>query len=216
MDTALKEDLIQYVRDLYAAEDEVLQFIREDSAAEGLPQIHINPEDGRLMQILLSTIGAQRVVEIGTLAGYSGVWIARTLPEEGRLITLEKDPEHADFARRSFERAGVADRVEIRLGSALDTLRKLVPEGPFDAVFIDANKDHYPRYLEWSIANIRPGGLIMAHNAFWSGRIIDPTQQDASQVLAIRFFNHQLADHPRLLGMIIPMGDGLAVALRLP
>lgn len=216
MESVRQEDLNRYVRDLFAQEDEALRAIRFESESEGLPQIHINPEDGRILQVLLTAVGAKRVVEIGTLAGYSGTWIARALPADGQLITLEKDPEHAEFARRSFERAGVADRVDIRVGNAHDLLKKLGAEGPFDAVFIDANKDSYPRYLEWSINHVRPGGLILAHNAFWSGRVLEPSNEGESRLLAIRFFNHQLAEHPRLMGTIIPVGDGLAVAVRLP
>lgn len=215
LDEITQDALSHYTRDLFAREDEALRAIRARSDAHGLPRIHIRPEEGLMLQFLLTAIGARRVVEIGTLAGYSGTWMARALPAGGRLITLEIDPEHAAVARESFEQAGVADRVEVRVGHALESLKALSDEGPFDAVFIDAAKRDYPAYLDWSVENIRTGGLIMAHNAFWHGRVVRPDWQDNPDVKGLRLFNRRLAEDPRLLATIIPVGDGIAVAVRL-
>jgi caffeoyl-CoA O-methyltransferase len=193
----------------------VLNSIISESAAHGLPQIHIHADDGRMLQFLLKAIGARRVIEVGTLAGYSGTWIARALPADGKLITLDSNPEHVKVAQESFKRAGVADRVEIRLGAALDSLKKLASDGPFDAIFIDANKDGYPAYLAWAIEHIRSGGLILAHNAFFGGSVVGAEEREPHLVEGLKAFNQTLAGDPRLFGTIIPIGDGLAAAVRL-
>ncbi len=167
-----------------------------------------------MLQFLLTAIKARRVVEIGTLGGYSGIWLARALPEDGRLISLEVDPERAMIARAAFEQAGVGDRAEVRVGHALDNLPTLSAEGPFDAVFIDADKRNYPAYLTWALDNVRLGGLIMAHNAFWYGAVVQAERLPESDVQGLLAFNRQIAEDPRLMGVIIPIGDGLSVALR--
>lgn len=215
MDQRIHDALVNYTRDLYAGEDAVLQAVHLEADEHGLPRIHIRPEEGRVLQFLTRLAGVKTMVEIGTLAGYSGLWLARALPEDGRLITLEQNPEHAEVARHTFERAGLAGRVEVRLGAALDLLRDLTQEGPFDAVFIDADKGSYPEYLTWAIENIRPGGLIMAHNAFLHGAVIGMRERNARDINAVQTFNRRLADDVRLLGTIIPVGDGIAAAIRL-
>jgi caffeoyl-CoA O-methyltransferase len=209
-----QELITSYLRDLFGAEDEALKHIRSNTVEQGLPQISVAPEEGRLIHFFLKACGAKRVVEIGTLAGYSGTWIARALPEDGRLITVERDPHHAEVAQESFARAGVAARIEIRVGAALDILGALSAEGPFDGVFIDANKGDYPQYLEWAVKNVRLGGIILAHNALWGGAVVDHSLRPSSDLDALLAFNQQIASDPRLLGTIIPIGDGLAAALR--
>jgi caffeoyl-CoA O-methyltransferase len=215
MDEATHEALNDYVRDLYAPEDEALVYARVEAAERGMPPIHIGPDEGRMLQVLLAAVGAKRVAEIGTLAGYSGTWIARALPADGRLYTLDSDPDHSAMARTTFDRAGLDGRVVTRVGKAPAALDDLAAEGPFDAVFIDANKDGYPAYLRWAVANVRIGGIIMAHNAFMRGRIVGPELQTDASVQAMDAFNHALADDPRVLGTIIPIGDGIAAAVRL-
>ncbi len=214
MDEVTHTALAQYVRDLFAPEDEALRSIRAASEAEGLPQIHIKPEEGRMLQFVLAANGARRVVEIGALAGYSGTWIARALPEGGKLISLERDPHHAEVARASFERAGVADRVEVRVVDARDYLKTLTAEGPFDAVFIDAAKGDYPHYLDWAINNVRVGGLVLAHNAFWGGAVVNAARRPDRDLKGLLAFNRRLAEDSRLLATILPVGDGIAAAVR--
>jgi caffeoyl-CoA O-methyltransferase len=215
LDQETNERLADYIHDLFGPEDEVLKAIRARTEDEGLPQIQIRPEEGLMLQFLISANHARRVIELGTLAGYSGVWIGRALPEDGRLITVEIDEQRAEVARESFRQAGLDGRVEVRVGSALESLAELAVEGPFDAIFIDALKTEYPAYLAWAIDNIRVGGLIVAHNAFRRGRIVAPVGQHDDLVKSTLAFNRQLSEDPRLLGTIIPMGDGLAVAVRL-
>lgn len=216
MEEATREALNQYVRDLFAPEDDLLASIRSESAERGLPQIHVRPEEGQMLHFLLKVVGARRVIEIGTLAGYSGTWIARALPPDGRLITLDVNPDHASFAGEIFQRAGLADLVEIRLGEASQSLATLAREGPFDAVFIDADKDAYPEYLTWAIENIRIGGLILAHNVFARGAVVGAIERDPGQLKGIMDFNAAIASDPRLAATIIPVGDGIAAAVRLP
>lgn len=215
MDESVREKLDQYRLDLFAPEDDILRRVQAESQAAGLPAISIHADDGRMLQFLLKAIGAQRIIELGTLGGYSGIWLARALPADGRLFTLDINPTHADFARRMFELAGLSDRIEIRLGNALDNLHKLAADAPFDAIFIDADKDSYPAYLDWAIEHIRPGGLILAHNAFFGGSVIGAEERDPKLVDGLKTFNQRLASDPRLLGTIIPIGDGLAAAVRL-
>lgn len=210
----MSEPLTQYIRDLYAREDEALLYAREEMARLGMPLIHIQPEEGRMLQFLLMTIKVRRVIEIGTLAGYSGLWIVRALPAEGILITLEHDESHAEVARRVFEQAGAGHQVDIRVGPALETLSLLASDGPFDALFIDADKPSYPAYLDWALDHIRSGGLIMAHNAFLRGEVIKRQDIYSPHLEGIRTFNRRLAEDDRLEGVILPVGDGIAAAIR--
>jgi caffeoyl-CoA O-methyltransferase len=201
--------LTVYVREWFAPEDEALQTIRANTAARGLPEIQIRPEEGKMLQFLAALIGARRILEIGTLAGYSGIWLARGLPPGGRLITLELDPRHAQVAREHFALAGVADWVEIMEGDAAASLERLARAEPFDMVFIDADKESYPAYLAWALEHVRSGGLITAHNAFRGGHLHD----DDGAARATRQFLEALATHASLISTVIPVGDGLAAAL---
>ena len=202
-----------YVIDLFAPEDDALKWIAAEAERNGLPQISIRAHEGKLLQLLMRSVAAHRVVEIGTLAGYSGTWLARALPDGGKLFTLEKSSKHAQVARASFERAGVKDKVELLEGSALDSLQKLSAQAPFDFVFIDADKGNYTGYFQWAVDNLRPGGMVAAHNAFRGGHIIAPDSDDDR---AMREFNEALAHDKRLFSTIIAMGDGMAVGLKLP
>lgn len=201
----------RYIADLFAREDEILAGLRADIAESGLPAIYISATEGRLLQVLLRAVQARRVVEIGTLAGYSAIWIGRALPANGRLVTIERESARADVARRYIERAGLRDRVEVRVGSASETLSDLSREGPFDAVFIDADKEGYPEYLEWCAENVRSGGLVIADNAFLNGRVLQADSPDP-EVQAMRQFNRRIATDPRFLSIVVPLRDGVAVA----
>jgi predicted O-methyltransferase YrrM len=160
-----------------------------------------------LLGILARAVGAKKILEIGTLGGYSGTWLARALSPGGKLITLEVNPRHAEVARHAFERAGVEDLVAIRVGPALDSLPDLRSEAPFDLVFIDADKDNYPAYLDWAVALARPGALIVADNVLQGGRVLMDPPPDAG-VAGIQEFNRRAAQHPRLDALILPMRDG--------
>jgi len=204
--------LENYVRNSFAAEDEVLIQIREQIPARGLPAITIRPEEGRFLQVLAAASGALRALEIGTLGGYSTVWIARGLPEEGRLITLELNPSHGAVAREHFALAGLEDKIDLRVGNAHALLPGLSAEGPFDFIFIDAEKTGYPAYLDWSLENLSRGGVVTAHNVFRHGAILDPEISDAATV-AMREFNQRLNSDPRLISTIFPAGDGIGVGV---
>ena len=201
----------EYITSLFARDDDVLAALREAADREGLPPISIGAVTGRLLQVLLSAVRAERVLEVGTLGGYSAIWMARALPRSGRLVTIEIDERHADFARRYFTRAGLDDRIVVRVGRALDVLPAFDGER-FDVVFLDADKEPLPTYLDWSLRLLRPGGLLIADNALWGGRVLDPTTEDEG-TRGIREFNRRLATDERLRGTIIPVGDGLAVAV---
>ncbi len=207
----LQDQLNTYITDLFAPEDDVLSWIQSEADRNQLPTISIQPYEGRVLQLLLHAVGARKVVEIGALAGYSGTWIARALPADGKLYTLEKSAKHAQVARASYARAGVAERVELIEGDALDSLRRLSAQAPFDFIFIDADKGGYPAYLAWAVDNLRPGGMVAAHNALRHGRIVAPeTDEDRAMLV----FNRALADHPQLESGIIGVGDGLAVGIK--
>jgi caffeoyl-CoA O-methyltransferase len=211
IENTLHEQLDRYVTDLFAREDDVLAWIKAETVRQDMPAINLRPFEGRLLQILMFALGARRVVEIGTLAGYSGVWIARALPPGGRLYTLEKSSKHAQVARASFERAGLSERVELLEGDAHDSLRKLASSGPFDLVFIDADKGGYIDYLNWAVDHLRPGGMVAAHNAFRHGGVLNPENEDDRK---IQEFNAALASDSRLESTIVAVGDGMAVGIK--
>jgi caffeoyl-CoA O-methyltransferase len=206
------EALENYVRETFAVEDEILSTIRSEIPRRGLPGITVRPEEGRFLQFIVAASGARLAVEIGTLGGYSGVWIARGLPPGGKLITLELSEEHAVVAADHFEMAGVADKVELRIGDAHDLLQDLTNEGPFEFVFIDAEKEGYPAYLDWAEANLRPRGIVAGHNAFRGGKIIDAADNDPA-IVATRSFNERLASDDRFISTVYPAGDGIALAV---
>jgi caffeoyl-CoA O-methyltransferase len=201
----------EYIAGLFAPEDELLASLREEADRTGLPPIAISSDEGRLLQVLLTAVRARHVLEVGTLGGYSAIWMARALPPDGHLLSLELEPAHAEFARRYVDRAGLSSRVEIRVGRALDVLPSLDGR-QFDAMFLDADKEPLPTYFDWGLRLVRPGGLIIADNALWGGRVLD---QDASdpKTAAVRELNRRMATDPRVLSILVPTHDGVAVAV---
>ena len=209
----------RYITDLLVPSDATLDTALEASAAAGLSPFSVSPNQGKLLMLLAQVQRARNILEIGTLGGYSAIWLARALPEDGRLITLESDPKHAEVARANIAAAGLADIVEMRLGKALETLPKIAAEGrgPFDFIFIDADKRNNPEYLTWSLKLSRRGSLIVADNVVRNGEVANPASTDPS-VLGIRRFNELLAAEPRVSATAIQtVGckgyDGFAIAL---
>jgi len=207
------DQLREYILSLFVKQDEALAFAWEDTPQKGLPAISVKPDEGRFLQLLVRICGAVKAVEIGTLGGYSGIWIARGLPAGGKLLTLEKEPYHAEIAREHFKRAGVEDQVEIRVGDAHKLLGEISGEGPVDFVFIDAEKPGYETYFEWAIEHVRVGGVIAAHNAFRGGSVLEKDSTDES-TQAIRAFNRRIASEPRVMSTIYPAGDGTLIAVK--
>jgi len=205
------ERLVGYVRDLFAGDDDVLAEIRARSERAELPHISISSEEAKLIAVLLTAIGARRVLELGTLGGYSGVWMARALPQEGRLVTVERSARHAQVAEDAFRSAGLRERVEVLVGDALSLLPTLAP--PFDAVFLDADKAPLPTYFEHAMRLLRCGGLLMCDNTFMRGRIVDPSADDPD-VSGMREFNRRVAEDERLVAAVAPVRDGLLVAVK--
>lgn len=202
-----------YVRNLFAREDGLLEELRYEIVRQDLPEIYISPEVGRLLQLLLVAVRARRVLEIGTLGGYSAIWMARALPFDGHLLTVEIEADRAAFARDFIRRATLEDLVEVRVGEAREVLARLVADGtePFDAVFIDADKEGYVEYLDRSLELVRPGGLIIADNAFRRGRVLEEDPDE--DVRGVISYNERIAAHPRLVSTIIPIRDGVAVSV---
>ena len=212
--TIYNDQISQYISSLFAVEDEALRKAREDSPKRGLPSISIKPEEGRFLQFLVRACGAKKAVEIGTLGGYSGTWIARGLLPGGKLYTLDKDSKHAAVAQEHFAAAGLEGKVEILIGDAHQSLIEIKKLAPFDFVFIDAEKPGYPAYFDWAIENIRPGGIIAAHNAFRKGSVVSKGQDDDHSEL-MRQFNHQVASEERLVSTIYPAGDGTLISVKI-
>jgi predicted O-methyltransferase YrrM len=187
----------EYIANLLLPSDAVLEAALAASNAAGLPAINVAPNQGKFLSLLAQIQGSARILEIGTLAGYSTIWLARALPRDGRLLTLELDPKHAEVARANIDRAGLAALVEIRVGKALDSLAALVSEGvaPFDFVFIDADKSSIPDYFQWSLKLTRPGSVIVVDNVIRKGAVLDATSSDAN-VQGVRRFNEIVSKTP--------------------
>ena len=188
-------DVDRYITDLFIGPDDALDAALAASDDAGLPAIAVSPALGKFLMLLATAIGARTILEIGTLGGYSSIWLARGLQSEGRLVTLELDQKHADVARSNLERAGVADRVEIVVGPALDSLENV--EGPFDLIFIDADKDNYPGYFEHSLRLSRPGTVIVADNVVRDGEVINEATEDP-RIAGVRRFNELVANDSRV------------------
>jgi caffeoyl-CoA O-methyltransferase len=208
--------LARWAEAVYAPEDEVLREIRERSDGAGLPQIAVGRMDGLHLEVIARAAGARRAVEIGTLGGYSGVCLLRGMAPDGILHTLELDPHRAAVARESFERAGVAARARLHVGKAVEKLRDLEREGPFDLVFVDADKTGYPVYLAWAEEHLRVGGVLLADNTFGFGHVHDPDYrgEDAAGIDALRLFSERLAHGGRFRATMIPTAEGLSFGVK--
>ncbi|WP_053846199.1 O-methyltransferase [Streptomyces sp. NRRL B-24085] len=217
-ESRLWDDVDAYFATHLAPEDEVLRAALRDSEAAGLPAIAVTAPQGKLLQLLAQIQGARTILELGTLGGYSTIWLARALPADGRLVSLEYSPENAEVAKRNIARAGLDKVVEVRVGPALESLPRLAAEnpGPFDLVFIDADKGNNPRYVEWALELTGPGSLIVVDNVVRGGRVADPGNP-APDVQGTRTALELIGRHPRLSATAIQtVGskgyDGFALA----
>ncbi len=219
MTAATHADVDHYLSNLFAAHDPALQAALAASMAAGLPEIQVSATQGKLLHMLARLQHARAILEVGTLGGYSAIWLARALPAGGRLVTLEFDAKHADVARANIAGAGLADRVDVRLGRAIDTLPQIAAEGlgPFDLVFIDADKQSNPDYFAWALKLTRPGSLILVDNVVREGSVVDAGSADAA-VQGTRRVLEMMAAEPRVSATAIQTvgakgWDGLAMAV---
>lgn len=208
-----------YIDQNLVQQDEALVEALRRSEAAGLPAIQVSPSQGKLLHLLARSVGARRILEIGTLGGYSAIWLARALPPDGRLVSLELEPAHAEVARRNLRHAGVGDAAEVRVGRALDLLPQLHGEGgpPFDLAFIDADKPSNADYFEWALRMSRPGGLIVVDNVVREGSVVDPSSRDEA-VQGVRRVVELMGQESRISATAVQtVGgkgyDGFAVAL---
>lgn len=211
----LTDAVLDYVREVSVREDDVLRELRAETAAmPALAAMVTMPEEGQLLALLVGLVGAERVLELGTFTGYSALCMARALPPHGKVVTCDISERWTRIARRYWERAGVADRVDLRIGDAAATTADLLAEhgpGSFDLVFIDADKAGYPRYYEDALVHVRPGGLIVLDNTLYFGRVVDPDARDADTE-AIRALNAALRTDDRVELCLLPMADGITLA----
>jgi predicted O-methyltransferase YrrM len=208
-------DVDEYIAGLLVGQDDALDGALAASDRGGLPQIAVAPNQGKMLHLIARIHGARRILEIGTLAGYSTIWLARALPADGQLITLEYHSRHAEIARANIAAAGLADKVEVRVGAALDTLSTL--DGVFDLFFIDADKENNPKYVRWALDHSRPGSVIIVDNVVRSGLVVDADSTDPS-IVGTRALGSLLADDPRVSAtMVQTVGskgyDGFALAV---
>ncbi|HTB24946.1 MAG TPA: O-methyltransferase [Puia sp.] len=219
MNQKIFEAVDKYISDLFIPPDESLVAAEQSHRLENIPQINVSPNLGKLLYLFARLSKAKKILEVGTLAGYSSIWMAKALPEDGRLISLEIDPRHAEVARKNIDRAGLSSKVEIRVGKAIDLLPELVNEkaGPFDMIFIDADKPPYSEYFEWSLKLSRSGTLIIADNVIRDGKVLDQNQEDP-MVKGAQRFNKALAANRNVSATILQtIGvkeyDGMAIAI---
>jgi caffeoyl-CoA O-methyltransferase len=209
---AVDEALHAYILSRRTPDDDVLRALQEETSRLGDRAVmQIAPDQGTFLQILVAAIGARRAVEVGTFTGMSALCVARGMGPQGRLLCCDVSEEWTSIARRYWQKAGVADRIELRLSPAADTLRSLPVEPTFDFAFIDADKASYPIYYEEILKRLRPGGLVTVDNVLWSGDVVRPEKKD-EDVVAIRRFNELVAADERVEAVIVPIADGLTVA----
>jgi caffeoyl-CoA O-methyltransferase len=207
------DHLSEYIVSLFAPEDELLGALREEADRTGLPPTAISADAGRFLQVLLRSIGAKRVLEVGTLGGYSAIWMARALPPDGVIVTLEREERHATLARRYITRAGLASVVDVRQGRALDILPSLDGQ-EFDLVYLDADRAPIATYYDWAMRLVRVGGMIVAHNVLLGGRVADQASRtDDEDLRAVRAFNARVAGDHRATSILVPAYDGFIVAV---
>ena len=213
----LDRQLYEYLLSVSVREAEVLQKLREETAKHPAAIMQIAPEQGQFMALLVQLLGAKKTLDIGVFTGYSSLVVALALPAEGKVVACDLDEKSTAIARRYWQQAGVADKIDLCIAPALETLDKLIDEGQtatFDFAFIDADKRNYDNYYEKALQLIRPGGLIAVDNVLWSGRVADPQDND-KRTVAMRAFNQKLAQDRRVKISLVPIADGLTLALKL-
>ena len=213
--TLVTDDVYRYLLEHSMPADEVVTAL-VDETREALPDragMQVGGEQGRLLHLLVKLTGARDVLEIGTFTGMSALWMARALPEDGRLVCLDISEEWTAIARKYWKRAGVDHLIELDIAPALDTLRAMPVEPAFDMAFIDADKGNYPTYLDEVVPRLRPGGLLVADNVLWSGRVVE-RGDETDDTEAIRRFNRVVVDHPELEAVVLPISDGMTLARR--
>ena len=211
---ALTDEIYRYLLEMSLREPESMRRLRAETARMEWARMQIAPEQAQFMALLVELMGARKALEIGTFTGYSALAVALALPPEGRLITCDISEEWTAVARRYWEEAGVAHKIDLRLAPALETLDALIDggeAGSFDFAFIDADKETYEEYYERTLTLLRPGGLVTVDNVLWSGSVVDPSRQDADTE-AIRAFNAKLREDTRVSLSLVPIGDGLTLA----
>jgi len=212
----LENQLYDYLLSISLREPDILASLREETAKHPMAMMQIAPEQGQFMELMVQLMGATKTLEIGVFTGYSSLCVALALPSDGQIIACDVSEEYTAIARRYWEAAGVANKISLQLGPAINTLDKLIAEGQagtFDFAFIDADKENYEAYFERSLQLVRNGGLIVIDNVLWSGRVADPQVQDESTT-AIRTFNNKLRNDPRVTLSVVPIADGLTLALK--
>lgn len=218
VDEALLKQVDSFIESTFVGHDPSLTAALCDADSAGLPPIHVSPSQGKLLYLIAKIANASRVLELGTLGGYSTIWLARAVAPGGKVITLECNPHHADIARRNIDRACVSGVVEVREGKAADTLRKMVTAGdsPFDVIFIDADKPSYLEYLQFTLKLSRPGTVVLADNLIRNGKIFD-IDADDENARGARAYNEAIASEPALDSLILPVFrdkiDGLGISL---
>lgn len=212
----LGEELRQYLLSVTASEPELLAQLRQETAQHPQGRMQISPEQGRFMALLIQLMGAKKTLEVGVFTGYSSLSVALALPADGKVVACDISEDYTQVARRYWHAAGVADKIQLHLAPALETLDRLLETdqaGTFDFAFIDADKGNYWGYFERALQLLRPGGLVAIDNVLWSGRVIDP-EDTSPDTEAIRFFNQKVQQDPRVTVAMLPIGDGLTLALK--
>lgn len=200
-----------YIESLFLKEDDILDQVLESINANGMRNISVSPEIGKLLTLLVKMSGAKQILEIGALGGYSGICLVRGIKENGHLTSLELKPEYAELAHENLSKAGFGDRVTYYTGEALNSLTQLEEEQKkFDFIFIDADKENYPNYLEYSLKLANPGALIFGDNVLRRGKVVDESYHDAG-TNGMRLFNHRMATDPKLESIMLPVGDGILI-----
>jgi caffeoyl-CoA O-methyltransferase len=205
----LNEELYNYIVDTFVKEDDILKNIVKETGEKDIPLIQVSPELGKFLQLLIKMVGAKRIVEIGTLTGYSSIWMARALPDDGKVITLEISSKHAETARNNFKKAGLENKIELVFGNAMESLEKLKNE-KFDFCFIDADKTGYPAYFDQVIGMMNKGGIIAADNTLRDGNIVKPNPDEGTK--AIDVYNKKMAADSRVESLLVPISDGLTIS----
>ena len=214
----LEQNIYDYLQSVSLREPEILQHLRQETDQQPLSQMQISPEQGQFMALLVQLMGAKKTLEVGVFTGYSSLIVALALPPSGKVVACDVSEEYTAIARRYWQQAGVADKIDLHIAPAMDTLDRLLANGEaetFDFAFIDADKSSYDGYYERALQLVRPGGLIAIDNVLWSGRVADPKVQD-NRTKTIRALNQKLHQDSRITLSLVPIADGLTLALKLP